>query len=260
MKSQKTSGMKTLRLFTYTLWMSFHLLSAEIASPPAEPVIYQLRPAGCDWYSPGLLTKSISEDKVTPIIGALRADAEKKLRSVIVSNLLATLKTPSLTAIAGDAETPDRFVAEGTLDNTPVVIAIGELDLVINVLPRVPEAVTADNAHVLYNNWMRRLFKSRPNEQTISVAVTEEPQYWLVKPLLIEKDGTRRNIPWTWTESATMAVDKAGRWLCLSTKNLPEQVSSMPAGGRGRAHGRWFESDPRAEDTLKKIPRNLAKE
>jgi hypothetical protein len=61
----------------------------------------------------------------------------------------------------------------------------------------------------------------------------------------MESNGVPRRpgIPWTWPESIRAAIDKQGNWLSFSVSNLPEKATSMPAGGRGRSFGRWFEAE-----------------
>lgn len=224
---------------------------------PSEEVVRELEEGGYGLCIQFTSAPSISKEEMSASLKALRTSAERRIESVVNSDLLAKLQKPYLTPVWGKGTAPDRFVAECQVKDARVVIAVGELKITFNVVPGDPKALSKDEAINCFVDWSKRLFKASGNQTGCAVKVSENPEFWLVQRILTGENGNRRSA-WTWPESITMALDnKHGSWLSVSARDSLQERFSDHHGpkstGRGITYGHWFDTNNgQSRDALKK--------
>jgi len=213
--------------------------------PPSKDVVRQLHDKGFDFYLHTNDSKlDVSENGMSPSLKALRTEAKQRSESIVQSNLLGKICGRHLVPAPGIDDVPDRFITDCEMDGDKISIAVGELDMIFNIVFGKSKTLSQNDAKGIFVEWHDHLFKAITENVMCPLEIIELPEFWLVQQVLMNEQGNqRRYIPWTWPESVKMAIDKHGRWLSVSVKNLPASVSSMPAGFRGRSHGHWFDAN-----------------
>lgn len=185
----------------------------------------------------------------------VKASAEKRLLDIGNTNLFAAGgESHVLAAQPAASDHPDAFAVSADSRGDKITALVSEFQTDFTVIPAKPSRQDSQTARLQFASWATRLLnpalQAQDNNQ--SVEVLDEGDYFLVRKVFYDEHGVRRFVPWTRSESLRMALDRNGRWLVLSVADLPEKVSSMPAGGRSRGSGSWFSSTNSPKDVRKK--------
>jgi hypothetical protein len=219
-----------------------------ITNVPAQTV-QKLREAG---FAVAFSTSAAKQTAVSPEV---QVSAERRLLDVGVSNLFAAGdKSPVLAVCPSTSDHPDAFAVNAESGGDKITALVSEFQTDFSVIPAKPSRQDSQTARSEFRSWSARLlnpaWQAQGNDQ--SIEVLDEGDYFLVRKVSYDERGGRRFIPWTRSESLKMVLDKNGHWLILSVADLPEKVSLMPAGGRGRSTGSWFTSPSSRKDVVKK--------
>ena len=199
---------------------------------------------------------SANAAKHTAVSPELKATAERRLLDVGASDLFVSGdKRLALAVCPSTSDHPDAFAVSAESAGNKITALISELQTDFSVIPGKPSHQDSQTARSAFRSRSTRLLNPawQPQGDDQSIEVLDEGDYFLVRKVFYDDRGDRRFIPWTRSESLQMVLDKNGCWLILSVADLPEKVSSMPAGVRLRkSSGSWFTSASSQKGVLKK--------
>jgi len=229
--------MKTLFLIMVLLFCS-KAFEAGATPELTEQIAQELKKDGFLTIS---FASSLTETHVSPDI---TSSAEKRLLNIGCSNnFYSVVQSHALKACLATSATPNGFVAAVASEGEEMTVFVSEFQTDFTVIPRKMSDSKDRTAKTMFRFWASRLLGASQQSQqgNDDVEVLDKGNYFIVKKILYDENKNRRYWPWTQSESVKMASDKDGRWLILSVMDdLPQKVSSMPSGGRGRGYGSWF--------------------
>lgn len=226
-------------LFTITLVSPIHGQSS--TTPESQALLAQM---GFDCCS------HISSDKIPQLYPAqidtseLRNRVLSTIERIISGDVVQGIKG-DLVAIQGDEYQPDRFIYrhEDQIESTEIVI--GQYSTTITIISSTNKTLFSNSPLKFadaYSIWAKKVFNldfSLPSEYDVK----EYEDFWVGVPVLYNPvDGKRRYIPWTWSESIKLALDKKGFWLSFNVNhNMQDKAVGPPKRSRGvSTRTGWF--------------------
>ena len=189
-------------------------------------------------------TSSLTETNVNPDI---ISSAEKRLLNIGCSNCFSSVvQSHALKACLATSATPDGFVANVTSESGEITVFVSEFQTDFTIALKKISDSNDQTARAMFRFWASRLLSTpqqsqQNNDDDKNIEILDKGNYFIVRKIIYDENKNRRYWPWTQSESVKMAFDKDGHWLILSAMDgLPQKVSSMPPGGRGRGYGSWF--------------------
>lgn len=232
-----------IRVFIFALMMFFSPLSGYCDNKMPEISAQSMKELQSLGFDTNFL---VNTPKPASISSDIRDTAEKRLRGVFASKLLALFdKNPRLVACPSNHGHSDGFVANIASEEGIISIFISEFYITFIVFPENLSHLDKETAISSFHLWKTRLLKpfweAEGTEKDIEVL--DKGAFFLVKKKLYDENRNSRLMAWTKAESINLALDKAGRWLFLKFRDVsPDKSTSWPGGFRLRLRGSWFTS------------------
>jgi len=95
-----------------------------------------------------------------------------------------------------------------------------------------------------FETWAKSVLELSEKEMRDGFIVKKASTGWLIIPSLKDPndESKQRALAYTWIESLKVALPEDGAWISMVLDyHLPR--TGMPAGGRARVGGSWFDSE-----------------
>ncbi|MCI5113778.1 MAG: hypothetical protein D3921_08455 [Candidatus Electrothrix sp. AW1] len=166
-----------------------------------------------------------------------------------------TTKT-RLLPIRGQENESDIFINRYKVDSYQVELVVDENRLTIIITSQEDRKLLGEEKDIrsVHDEWIERVLNVPKADKQHAVSLKKEAKMWLVERSLRDTNNAekQRYIAESWSESLKVALGKDGSWIAVSLDyHLPRIASGMPAGGRGRVSGSWFDLELNSNKTGK---------
>lgn len=229
-------------LISCSLIIIILILNIEIEADMDSILRTNLQDYGFQIHNPSAKDYELTRDN-RECLNQLATLAKKEICSILKSEILPLEEKIEFYPSFSNTLNKDILIFTFSSENDQIEIVVDESTITITLIPEekieyLQLSEVKKYYHLITNKFLKNVFKSD------TVTIKDMTDYWLIKKVLLEKDTKKiKYIPWTWMESVLVAVAKNGGWISFSIQRLPEVSTSMPAGGKYRISGSWFENE-----------------